>query len=134
MLSLANSLYRFCIAVGAYTAPLALLCILLGLSFRKTSSVFGHILMVTSYIWAAGLWLGSAINVYTVWGFTGFVIGVLMFGVGVIPLAIIAQLTHGYPSGALVDVATIVAIVGARFFGAYLASRQQGFAKAAATS
>ncbi len=57
---------------------------------KKDLAVTG--LLATSYILGATLWTFSFITAYEIWGFLGLAIGLFLFGVGVIPVAIIASI------------------------------------------
>ena len=58
--------------------------------FRKTRGLAGEWLYVASIIFGLATWfLGASVTFYT-WGWTGFLIGVFLAGVGVVPIGIAA--------------------------------------------
>ena len=78
---------------------------------------------VSSYLFGAALWLTGVAVVYDYWGFFGLILGLLMAGVGVVPLGMLAAALHG----AWLEVVNFVVVVGltfgTRFFALYLASK-----------
>lgn len=50
---------------------------------------------ITSFIFGATAWTWSFVLAYTIWGILGLVIGLFFFGVGVVPVAMLATLLSG---------------------------------------
>ncbi len=59
----------------------------------KTNLIKGF--YITSYIFGATTWTLSFVLAYTIWGLLGLVVGLFLFGVGVVPVAILATLFTG---------------------------------------
>ncbi len=57
---------------------------------KKDVAVTG--ILTTSYILGVTLWTFSFIIAYDIWGFLGLAIGLFLFGIGVIPVAVMATL------------------------------------------
>jgi|SRR5579872_1208503 len=71
---------------GAVVLPLAI--------FRKTRPVSAICLQIASYVFGATLWFFGLLIAYAYWGVVGVFIGLIMFGVGVVPVAALAALLH----------------------------------------
>lgn len=123
------------IAVKAYTFTLPLYSIALAVAifvliplaiWRKTRGAAGVGLMVTSYIFGLTTWLLGAAVTFGSFGWLGLIIGLLVFGVGVVPLAIIGAIFK-FDDGGMAMVLFVMAAVtlGARFGGAYAASKAE---------
>jgi hypothetical protein len=65
-------------------------------SFIRSGRGFAAICyIIVSYVFGITLWMYSLIVAYALWGTAGIVIGLLLMGVGVVPVAIVAALLHG---------------------------------------
>ena len=123
------------IAVKAYTFTLPFyelalavaIFVLLPLTiWRKTRGAVGAGLLITSYIFGLTTWLLSAAVTFGSFGWFGLIIGLLFLGVGVVPLAIIGAIFKLDNGGlALVLFVMVVVTFGARFGGAYAASKAE---------
>ena len=111
--------YEFALAIAIFVlVPLAI--------WRKTRGAAGVGLMVTSYIFGFTTWLLGAAVTFGTFGWFGLIIGLLVFGVGVVPLAIIGAIFKLGDGGmALVLFVMVVVTLGARFGGAYAASKAE---------
>lgn len=80
-------------------------------------------LMVASYAFGFVLWVWSFLLVLELWGIFAVVIGLLLAGIGIVPVAILAALFHAQWES-LGDLAImIVATFGARILAVWLASK-----------
>ena len=123
------------IAVKAYTFTLPFyelalavaIFVLLPLTiWRKTRGAVGAGLLITSYIFGLTTWLLGAAVTFGSFGWFGLIIGLLFLGVGVVPLAIIGAIFKLDNGGlALVLFVMVVVTFGARFGGAYAASKAE---------
>ena len=112
-------LYSIALAVAIFVLiPLAL--------WRKTRGAASVGLMVTSYIFGLTTWLLGATITFASFGWLGLIIGLLVFGVGVVPLAIIGAIFK-LDNGGMAMVLFVMAAVtyGARFVGAYAAAKAE---------
>jgi hypothetical protein len=69
------------------------LCLLLATPFalfRRTRGFAGIAIIAASWIGGAALWIGCATLTYALWGIAALVAGILILGVGVLPMALIA--------------------------------------------
>lgn len=74
----------------------------------------------SAYCIGASVWLWSFIIVLEHWGLWAIVIGVLLAGVGVVPIAVLALLTQGLWGPALAIVAGVAITWGHRVWAGYL--------------
>ena len=93
--------------------------------FRRTRGIAGIGLFIASYIFGATLWVWAFLLTYMLWGMGALIIGLLIFGIGVVPIAMLATLFKGewYLLGNLSLL--LVFTFGARMFGAYLATKHE---------
>lgn len=68
---------------------------ILGLFIKKKRSFFMSGLIIISYYFGFILWITSTLIVYPLWGITGIIMGFMLAGIGIIPLAFIATIIHG---------------------------------------
>lgn len=93
--------------------------------FRKTGIVGGMGMYISSYVFGLTLWFLGLLLTYFTWGFFGIFIGLVLGGVGVVPVAMLAMLINGELFTLLVLVILIVLTFGSRSLGIYLASRAE---------
>ncbi len=75
--------------VGITTAICIFILLPLGI-FRSTRAFAGIGLVTASWILGAVLWIYGAVATLSFWGWIGLIIGLLIFGVGVVPLGFLA--------------------------------------------
>jgi hypothetical protein len=80
--------------------------------FVIASSAFGVI-----------LWIWGLAYTYSVWGFIGVIIGLVLFGGGVVPIAMLAALVHGDWGNLGLFVVTAFIVVGCRLLANWLAEK-----------
>jgi hypothetical protein len=73
----------------------ALLWGIVAMLMRRSRASYPTFLFITSFLFGANLWIWSSLNLYQEWGRTALIVGVLMGGVGVVPLAFAALASHG---------------------------------------
>ena len=66
--------------------------------FRRTRSLAGVAILITSYCAGASVWIWAAEMAYRLAGIIWLLIGVLLFGVGVVAVAIVAAFLNGAAS------------------------------------
>lgn len=91
--------------------------------FRSTRGVAALCLMWSSFILGFSLWIWSFLLTYVLWGMLGLILGLLIFGVGVFPFAMLATAFAGQWStfGQLVLMAVLT--YGSRAWSLSLAER-----------
>jgi hypothetical protein len=82
--------------------------------FRRTRGFAGGGMYIASYVFGLTLWTWSLLIIYTFWGVSGVVIGLIFMGIGYVPIAILAGLFHGlWPVvGQLLLIIVITFVVG----------------------
>lgn len=91
--------------------------------FKKTRGMAAVAVFIASYVFGITLWFWGFLLTYYLWGPGALIIGIFLFGVGVIPIAMLATLFHKLwvVFGQLV-LLTIITF-GFRFLGVYLAEK-----------
>jgi TPR repeat protein len=93
--------------------------------FRRTRGFSAAGLMWASYIFGAVLWIWSLLVTLDLWGILAAVIGLLIMGVGIVPVAILAAIFHAQWA-VLGDIAIgLVVTFGARVLALWLASKAE---------
>lgn len=69
------------------------------------------------------LWLWGMAYTYTVWGMLGVVVGLVLLGIGVVPVAMVAALIHGDWSTLGMFVVTGIVSIGFRGLSGWLAEK-----------
>jgi hypothetical protein len=112
-------LYEFASAVAVFVLiPLAV--------WRKTRHVAGVGLLITSYVFGITLWFLSAAIAFGAFGWFGLIVGLLFFGVGVVPLAILGAFFKLKNSlVAMVLLFMVLSTLGARVGGMYTVSKSK---------
>lgn len=98
------------------------LLVLLPLAVPKTTRGFSSIaIFVASYVFGATLWMEGLLLTLSIWGVGAAILGLLILGVGVVPIAMIATLVRGM-WGYLVELSVlVVATFGSRALALRLA-------------
>ena len=113
-------IYHFFVTLGIYGGYAALLLFLLSI-FKSARSFCGVGVIFITYIWGVGIWLSAAISLFLLWHWLGFIIGCMLFGVGVVPLAAIAMLINGYFADLGYLVLSVAVLFGVRLLASMLA-------------
>lgn len=81
---------------------------------RKTRSFSSTSIFVISYVFGTTLWMLGFLFSYKAWGLTGVTIGILLGGVGVVPVALLATLIKGAWAGFSLLVGLIIMTYASR--------------------
>jgi hypothetical protein len=87
---------------------------LLGWLIRSLRGPCVLVLIITSWVVGALVWLMCFGTVVDIWGMTVAIISLLFFGIGCMPMAILATIIHGSWHQLLTILAGFVAIYGCR--------------------
>jgi hypothetical protein len=119
------SMKVFPLLMPTFFWTLALCIVLLGpLSFLARTRGFAATgFMFCSYVFGAVLWMWALLLTYDLWGMMAVVIGILIAGVGIVPVALLAAVFHAEWAGLGDLVFMIVATFGFRFLAFWLASK-----------
>lgn len=86
---------KWTIPVFSWTL-IASIVVLMPLAFIPPTRGYAAIgFMIASTAFGSILWLWGMAYTYSVWGLLGIIVGLVMFGVGVVPVAFVAALVHG---------------------------------------
>jgi hypothetical protein len=107
VLEFTNDLCRIAIGIALVWGVVAILS-------RRSRTSYGIFLFISSFLFAANLELWSALNLYQEWGLTALIIGLLMGGVGVVPLAFLALAVHAQWADAGLGLILLVVFVSFR--------------------
>jgi hypothetical protein len=88
--------------------------------FRKAKRFSGTTIFYSSYVFGLQLWLSGLMLTLQIWGIWAAIIGLLLLGVGVVPIAMIATIFNGMWSEFFQLLLSIVLVFGSRILGAYL--------------
>lgn len=70
--------------------------VLLPLAIPRATRGFSSIsMLIASYVFGATLWMFGLLLTYFTWGVVAVIIGLVFFGVGVVPIALLATLFKG---------------------------------------
>src|SRR6476659_3090877 len=111
---LADKAYPWLIVLFALALIVCVFILLPLAMFRKTRAFSGLGIYIASYAFGLTLWVWCLLTTYTLWGPVAVVLGVLMAGVGILPIAIIACITKGLWSIALQMFLIVLLTWGAR--------------------
>ena len=93
--------------------------------FRRTGIVGGMGMYISSYVFGLTLWFLGLLLTYFTWGFFGIFIGLVLGGVGVVPVAMLAMLLNGEFFTLVVLIVLTILTFGVRALGIYLTSRAE---------
>ena len=79
--------------------------------------------VTASFVFGAMMWCGGLGVTYEAWGMGGVIIGLVIAGVGIVPVGMLAVLLHGEWQALIVFVILIVLTFGLRGLGFWLAKK-----------
>ncbi len=93
--------------------------------FRRTRAYAGNLMVVVSFLVGLSTWIWGFLVTYAFWGLLGLVVGLLLLGLGVVPLGLLAAGVHGrwevFGDGLLL----LLGLFVPRFLGIYLLARSE---------
>jgi len=110
------------IALWVVLALDILLILPLGI-FDKTKAISAVGFISSSYVYGLTLWFWALLITYILWGGIAVFIGLIIAGVGVVPMAVIATMLTGDWASVLQLVLLLLLTYGSRLLGYYLAQR-----------
>jgi len=117
---LSSKVYPIVTVIFGITFVIALIILTPISIFKKARGFAGKGIVISSYIFGFTLWVWSFLLTYALWGGLGIFIGLFLFGVGIVPIAMLATAFKGLWAifGQLI-LLTILTF-GSRFFGVFL--------------
>jgi hypothetical protein len=115
----AINIYAFLLPFSSIAFAIALVVLLPLAAWSKTRGAAGSGLLIVSYIVGATTWFLGAAVTFGSFGWIGLIIGLFIFGMGVVPLGIIgAFFTLGFSELAVTLCVMLVITLATRFAGA----------------
>jgi hypothetical protein len=105
----ANWICPYAIAFDVLALPFAL--------SRRARRIVGIVIYISSYVFGLILWSFSVGMAWMIWGYTGLFIGLIAFGVGVVPVAFLAALVNAQWKVVVSILIGLVLTFGARLLG-----------------
>lgn len=93
--SIAGSAIQALSLASGWATLIDLLIVLPLLMFRRTRGLASTVLFLTSYLFGLTTWVYGFLVTYSFWGIIGVLLGVFVFGVGVVPFGVIASAING---------------------------------------
>jgi hypothetical protein len=91
--------------------------------FRRTRRLCGHGTVAVSYLWGAALWMWAMLVLYHLWGSFGLVVGLVLLGIGSVPMACTAMLFHGEFAALAATILALLFTFGVRSLGVWIAAK-----------
>lgn len=102
--------------------------VLLPLSIiRKTREIGLVGLLISSYLFGLLIWVWSFLIVYSIWGWIGLTIGLMIAGIGVAPVAILALILNAQWAVLLELIILLAITFGMRIVVFYAAERNDNY-------
>lgn len=86
----------------------------------KARPAIGFIIFISSYVFGLSTWIYGLAVTLALWGWFAVIVGVLLGGVGVVPIGMLAAIFHGQWGIFLTLLITFALTFGARIVGAFL--------------
>ena len=102
-----------------------LVLLLVGSISKSSRSFVGKATTVLSYPVAFTVWLWGFLLVFIAWGWLGVIIGLVLLGVGVVPLGLIALILDGVWSGVGQMVLAVALVMAMRYAGTWMAENTE---------
>src|SRR6266542_2541575 len=110
------TLYPYFLTASLYGAVATLILFAISALFRASRGWTGRLIIQITYIWGLTIWLSAAKDLYHIWGARGLTGGLVLFLLGVIPVAGLAMVmtAHWLELGSLV--LAVIVFSGVRAF------------------
>jgi len=92
-------------------------------ALRKRKGISSIGFVISSYVYGTTLWLWGLLLTYVLWGGVAVVIGLVIAGIGVVPMAMIATALKSQWSDTGQLILLTVLTYGSRIYGLYLAQK-----------
>jgi hypothetical protein len=94
-------------------------------AIRPFRGVTGSLIFLSSYLFGLVTWLLGFILTYAIWGLWAVILGMLFFGGGVVPVALLATMFKGMWDAFFTVLVMALLTYGSRLGGIYIASAGQ---------
>jgi hypothetical protein len=89
------NVYPFLQLIMCVTLPITFLVFAPLSLIKGLRPMVGRCMVFTSYVSGITLWVGSLLLTYAVWGGFAVFIGIILMGIGVVPIAMLASVLNG---------------------------------------
>jgi hypothetical protein len=93
---------------------------------RRTRGVSAVALFIASYVFGATLWMEGLLLTLSIWGLGAVIVGLLILGIGVVPIAMLASLLKGMWWPLIELVLLTIMTIGSRVGALSLAESLEG--------
>lgn len=112
------------VAAAGQVGTVLLFCLLLpNAPIPRNRRWVGAGIVIVSYIWGIGLWMFATLVLFNLWGTMGIFLGVLLLGIGSVPLACVALVIAGEFSAVGQIVLAAATIFAVRILGRWIESK-----------
>ncbi len=120
---LVDKLYPFALGLAVLGTAALVLLLLPSAVFRSNRIWCGKGIYYVSYAWGISLWMWATLVLYSLWGTFGLFLGLILLGVGSVPVACVALLFAGEfrPLGQMI--LAVILVFAVRFFGLWLITK-----------
>lgn len=115
--------YPFLSALTGFTTVFGLPILILLSLIRPSRGIASAGLSLASYVYGVTLWIWSFLFTLQTWGWIAVMIGFFLAGIGAVPIAMLAALTHGQWSILGQLVLGLVLTIGCRLLALFVASK-----------
>lgn len=122
-LKIASAVYPILETIAAIFIIISLFIFIPLAFFKKTRMISIYGFIISAFIFAINVWIFSLLTTYFYWGIFGVVLGIMLGGIGEIPIAVIASLLHGDWASIFNIISTVVLFLIAQGLAAYLGSK-----------
>ncbi len=103
-----------------------LIIVLLPLSFiNRIKLGVGYAILIISYYFGVLLWMLSLLVTYNIWGIVALIIGLLIMGIGILPIAIIASIFNGEWIILASLLGNTLLVFGIRYWGSHIINKSK---------
>ena len=121
-----ETVYPWLVDLSGFALAACIVLLLPLAIFRKTRSLAGWGLGMASWVFGVTLWVWCLLLTYQLWGIFAVLTGLVLLGVGVVPIAMLATFVNGlWPS--LAELVVITALTfGLRLAGVFVLAKAEG--------
>ncbi len=120
-----DKIYPWLVVSSLVSLAVSILALLPLALFKETRGHSGLGFYIVSFVFGGTLWVWSLLLTYVLWGGVALFIGLILAGVGVLPIALLATATKGMWSMFGQLILGFVATYGTRSIGIYLMQRAE---------
>ena len=119
---LSETVYPWLVPLGFWTFAACVVVLAPAALIPATRGFAAVGLLFASYVFGFILWMWSFIVTMILWGWFAVILGLLFFGVGIVPVALLAVIVHAQWHSLLDITLMVVATFGTRILSYWLAS------------